>query len=321
MSDNKKNKGRVVIAAAAGIVAIVGIGGWTMRHQIAMRLHGERPTVCEESPVAERKVFTTSPTDATANAPIDQPIRADVVAEGLTLDPASVTAATVALIRVRDRKRIDAAVRVDDKGRAIILTPNSPLDSQTNYAFTVGQNVKDTTGQAVPECQIAFSTAATAPLNLPAFEKVALPDTAGLGVTCVTMGPDGRLWCAIDDGRIMRFDIAADGTVSNKQEYKSLVAAARGPRLIGGLAFDPASTAEKPIVWVTHTSFGFINMGDWQGAVSRLSGPNLETVEPIVVNLPRSARDHIIHQPSFGPDGCLYFQSGSMSSFGSADGY
>lgn len=322
MTDTSKTTRRFALIASAGLVVVLGIGGWTMRHRIASRLHGERPTVCEESPVAEKKVFTTTPADASVIAPLDHPIKAEVVAEGVTLDASTVTTASVALIRVRDRKTIDAMARADDKGHAVVLTPTRPLDPQTNYTFIVSPAVKDTAGQPVPACQIAFTTAAAGPMQLPVFEKIALPETEGLGVTCVTIGPDGRLWCAVDDGRILRFDIAADGTVSNKLEIKSLVDAnGGGPRLIGGLAFDLSSTPGNPIVWVTHTSFGFINMGDWHGAVSRLSGPKLETAEPVVVNLPRSARDHIIHQPSFGPDGCLYFQSGSMTSFGAADGY
>lgn len=311
---------KLVLAAAVGVVA-VGLGGWSFRHQIASRLHGEAPTVCEESPVAEVKIFSVAPGDASAVAPLDQPVRAEIVAEGLQLDPATVSAATVALFRVRDRKVVEASVSIEEDGRAIVLKPAKPLEAQTNYQFVITNGIKDRNGQAVAPVQTAFSTVPSSPLNLPTFEKVALKETAGLGITCVTTGPDGRLWCTVDDGRILRFDIADDGTLSNRVEIKSLSASLGKPRLIGGIAFDPASTADNPIVWVTHTSFGFINMADWQGAVSRLSGPNLEKVEPIVVNLPRSARDHIIHQPVFGPDGCLYFHSGSMSSFGDPDGY
>ncbi|HEX8322940.1 MAG TPA: Ig-like domain-containing protein [Tepidisphaeraceae bacterium] len=309
------------LIAAVAVLGVAAVLAGTGVH-FARTYWREPPTVCEESAVAEKKVFTTTPTDGTADAPVDRPLRAELVPEGVTLDPATVGPGTVTLFRVSDRSAVPARVTVESGGRALALTPDEPLQPRTNYAWTIGEGVRDTAGQPVAPLQMAFCTAPAGPLQLPAFEQVPLPVTEGLGVTCVTIGPDGRLWGAVDDGRILRFDIDANGTLSNKQEYQSLVDANGGqPRLIGGIAFDPASTAERPVLWVTHTSFGFINMGDWQGAVARMSGPNLEKVEPVVVNLPRSARDHILHQPNFGPDGCLYFQSGSMNSYGEPDGY
>src|SRR5206468_3814194 len=49
------------------------------------------------------------------------------------------------------------------------------------------------------------------------------------------------------------------------------------------------------------------------------SGPNLATVQDVLVNLPRSARDHLTNQPVFGPDGALYFPQASNSSMGAPD--
>jgi hypothetical protein len=53
--------------------------------------------------------------------------------------------------------------------------------------------------------------------------------------------------------------------------------------------------------------------------ISRLSGRDLEVAQDVVVNLPRSVRDHLTNQPSFGPDGALYFPQGSNTAFGGAD--
>ena len=50
-----------------------------------------------------------------------------------------------------------------------------------------------------------------------------------------------------------------------------------------------------------------------------MSGPDLQTVQDVVVGLPRSVRDHLTEQPCFGPDGALYFCQASNSSMGAPD--
>ena len=58
---------------------------------------------------------------------------------------------------------------------------------------------------------------------------------------------------------------------------------------------------------------------DKASKITRLSGANLENVQDAVVNLPRSIRDHLTEQPTFGPDGALYVPQGSDTSFGAPD--
>ncbi|MDB5297216.1 MAG: domain containing protein, partial [Phycisphaerales bacterium] len=65
--------------------------------------------------------------------------------------------------------------------------------------------------------------------------------------------------------------------------------------------------------------YAFENASDWTGKLSRLSGPDLATYQDYVTGLPRAIRDHLNNQPSFGPDGKLYFAQGSNSSMGQAD--
>jgi glucose/arabinose dehydrogenase len=88
---------------------------------------------------------------------------------------------------------------------------------------------------------------------------------------------------------------------------------------VTGFCFDAASTEEHPILWVAHGYFGFENAPDFSGKITRLSGPQLETVEHVVINLPRSVRDHLTNQPSFGPDGALYIPQGSNTAYGAPD--
>jgi glucose/arabinose dehydrogenase len=74
-----------------------------------------------------------------------------------------------------------------------------------------------------------------------------------------------------------------------------------------------------PVLWVSHGWYGFEGAPDWSGKISRLSGRNLEAAQDVVINLPRSVRDHLTNQPSFGPDGALYLPQGSNSTFGAPD--
>jgi glucose/arabinose dehydrogenase len=151
------------------------------------------------------------------------------------------------------------------------------------------------------------------------FQQVPLPTAVDAGFTCVKIGPDGQLYAAADDGRIFRFHIQSDGALDKPTIIDSLQKAEGGRRLLLGFCFDPAATAQNPIIWATHSYYAFLDVPDWTGRVSRMRGKDLETVEDVVSDLPRSAKDHSTNQPAFGPDGALYFPQGSESSSGAPD--
>ena len=153
------------------------------------------------------------------------------------------------------------------------------------------------------------------------FEKVALPTAHGAGFTAVQVGMDRRLYAASDDGRIFRYDINADGSVGPARIFTTLQKAEGGPRLITGFCFDPHSTAADPVLWVSHGYRGFEKAPDFSGRITRISGSDLEIVQDVIVGLPRSYRDHLNNQPSFGPDGALYFPQGSNTASGAPDEY
>jgi len=151
------------------------------------------------------------------------------------------------------------------------------------------------------------------------FKHVSLPTATGAGFTCVKIGPDGLLYAAVDDGRIFRFHILDDGTLDKPTIIDSLPKAEGGKRLLLGFCFDPVATADNPIIWATHSYFAVLDVPDWTGKVSRLRGKDLETVEDVVFDLPRSFKDHSTNQPAFGPDEKLYIPQGSESSSGGPD--
>jgi glucose/arabinose dehydrogenase len=153
------------------------------------------------------------------------------------------------------------------------------------------------------------------------FEQTILPNTKGIQFTCVVVGPDGKLYAGADDGRIFRYPIRPDGTLDSPQEIVSLQEAEHGKRLLIGFCVDPAATADNPIIWVTHNFYAFREAPEWTSMVSRMRGKDLEIVEDVIKNLPRSYNDHLTNQPSFGPDGALYFPQGAMTSSGAPDDY
>ena len=149
------------------------------------------------------------------------------------------------------------------------------------------------------------------------FEQITLPTATGKPFTSLAIGPDQKLYAATLEGEIVRFPLSANGTTGTAEVITSLQAANGGSqRMLIGLAFDPASTAGNLVLWVTHSAYAFTGGPDWTGKLTRMSGPNLATVQDYVVGLPRSARDHVTNSLTFGADGAIYFLQGSNTGVG-----
>lgn len=281
--------------------------------------NGETP--CSSKPMAEARLITTEPECASNDVPLDVTIRADVDTKSGKLNTSTVGEKTVALFRVPDRKRVPITITASDDGRAILVKPVLPLEPEMNYSV-IFSGLRDSAGGTVSPKAMAFTTTGTTAKSIAGFEQLPQNITNGMGFTCVTFGPDGKFYGCVDDGRIMRYIVAPDGSLSLDAEIRSLSEAHKGSaRLIVGLVFDPKSTAEHPVAWLTHGKFGFENVPDFTTILSRMSGKDLEQVEDVLIHLPRSARDHVTHQPIFGPDGALYFQNGSSSGGGDREDF
>ena len=77
-------------------------------------------------------------------------------------------------------------------------------------------------------------------INFPGgFEKVPLALTTGMPAIGLTIGPDHCLYSTTVDGRIFRYGIAADGTLTSSQMINVVQRANWGPRMIPGIQFDP----------------------------------------------------------------------------------
>ncbi|HEX8914691.1 MAG TPA: PQQ-dependent sugar dehydrogenase, partial [Humisphaera sp.] len=234
---------------------------------------------------------------------------------------------SVYLYRVSDGAAVGATVNTTAGGDAIVLKPTAALAAYTTYAFVVTAAVADVAGVPFEPFTSQFTTGAAPVVNNTPVKFTQLPQAAGAGRNYFSLatGPDGRLYAGADDGRIYRFDIKADGTLAAPVTIDTIRRYNSGnARFIAGLAFDPASTKDNPVLWVSHTATSSLELGgtagaNWTGKISVLTGPNLGLYRSAVTGLPRSVRDHFNNQLAFGPDGALYWAQAAQSSMGRAD--
>jgi glucose/arabinose dehydrogenase len=243
------------------------------------------------------------------------------------IDPDSIDNSTVALYREPGHELVAARVNTSAAGDSVVLTPLEMLAPKTRYVFEI-RGVKDLTGEDLLPFTMSFTTSGGASTQQypAAFEKIDLPGDHEY-YTALTTGPDQQLYAGTVDGKIIRRPILGDGSLGDPQVIKTVQESNRGPRLITGITFDPASRVEDLVLWVSHGQFivnqrgepSLVGASDWTGKISTVSGPALSEYRDVVVNLPRSWRDHLNNQLGFGPDGCIYFTQGSHTAMGAPD--
>lgn len=287
--------------------------GMGYRDRVSRWIDYRRATMAKPLPIS-----STKPSDGEGAVRFDTTASAYIKLPDSKLDLATLTNSTVALIRADDGVAVPTALSTLASGDRVVLTPLAPLDPETRYTLSIRQGIRDTRGYNITPLDSTFTTGGE-PDPTVRFEQVQLLATSDLSCTAVVIGPDHRLYAGADDGRIIRYEIRDDGTLTSPTTIETLVTLSNGPRLLMGLCFDPKSTPEAPIVWVSHGFLAFSDAPDFSGRISRLSGPDLEHGEDVIINLPRSFRDHLTNQPSFGPDGALYFPQGSNTAFGAPD--
>ena len=276
-----------------------------------------------QPPSSQPSVTFTNPPANEIDVSRDAFIAADVFVPNGGIDPATLTSESVYLVRSSDSASVPSVLNTSAGGDVIVLRPESPLAANTEYTFVVTEQLQDVAGVGFQPFSMSFTTgtAATDPDTSVAFERIQIPGTVAPpeNYTGVAMGPDGKVYAGTLNGRIYRFTVNADGTLADRQLIDTIRLAHGADRLLVGLEFDKASTESAPILYVSHSTAGLSGVADWGGKISRLTGPNLETIVDLVVNLPRSSRDHVTNQLDIGPDGALYFVQGSTSAMGAPD--
>ena len=268
------------------------------------------------------RVAAVTPMNVASGATTDVSVTAGLAVTAGGIDTATLTRSTARLTVASDGSSVPANVNTSGGGDVIVLTPDAPLSTGTTYRFDVTSGVRDVAGNAFQPWSSVFTVGtASAGTGIPgvAFAKMTTPAT-GYMFTSLTMGPDGRLYAATLDGYLLRYPVAADGSLGTGVRIDTVRTHAGGARTIIGLAFDPASTAANPILWLTENRqyVGTADVPDWTGKIVRLSGPNLADAKDVVVGLPRSARDHETNSLAF-KDGLLYITQGSNTAMGAPD--
>lgn len=268
-------------------------------------------------------VTASRPASYESGVAVDAFVAADVLLPnpGKVIDATTVGEGSIRLYRTGDRKFVHSVSNTSGGGDSIVLKPLEPLELNTQYTFEVLPALKDTAGASFQPFAASFTTAATTRAGdfAAAFEPVQLVAAAGNKVTGLTVGPDHRLYAGTLDGRILRYDIQADGTVRLDRTIATVQAANGGTRLLTGLRFDPAASDSDLILWVSHGASPSNHVDDWTGKISRLRGGDLDQYTDVVIHLPRGSRDHLTNQLDFGPDGALYFGQASNTATGGPD--
>ncbi|MEH6406134.1 MAG: Ig-like domain-containing protein [Leeuwenhoekiella sp.] len=238
-------------------------------------------------------------------------------------------------------------------GDAITTTPSSELKEFTRYIYRIDgveANKIGAVDERIPFSffESSFTTGEKSVEVIPIrdlsgveFTKVLGGDALGEGTiderfSSLTIGPDGKLYGSTlgdfeSDGKIYRWDINLDGTLANLEILSPELTGSPHPddpnksdrgnnnRLIIGLVFDPSSTADNLVAYVTHSMAALTKAPEWDGKLTRLSGPNLSTVEDVLIHLPRSIRDHMTNSMTFDSAGAMYIVQGSNSAGGAPD--
>jgi fibronectin type 3 domain-containing protein len=247
------------------------------------------------------------------------------------VDPATLGGGNVSLVNVVTGAPVPGTGVTSGGGDTVTFQASEPLEGGVLYRFSVTSAVTDLSGRAFLPFSSVFTTAngsgGGGDLSGVAFDKSDSGATVGKSYTSLVIGPDGKLYAGSIYGYIYRWTINADGTLANQETFDTVRthASAKGwegapNRTVIGMAFDPASTSTNPILWITD-NYAYLgsDVPDFTGSISRLTGPNLENYQEVVVNLPRSIKDHETNSIAF-KDGKLLIVQGSMNAMGGLDG-
>ena len=230
-------------------------------------------------------------------------------------------------------------------GLAVASHTTSTLTTATidNVAATVLPDTPGTISFTRKTIVIGGANAPSGALSVPAFQSP----------TSLALGPDGRLYATVMDGRIFAFTIdplkltapnqlavTSVQVLDNIYRKPSVVCDSEGlncqpqsppgaGRLVTGIAIHPSSTSGNVVLLVSHSGLGAgktdMRLYRFGGALTRLTlrpdpqNPGKMAVvedQDLVVGLPRSREVHALNGTAVGPDGWLYMTIGGNTNAG-----
>ncbi len=276
-------------------------------------------TACTETPRVE--VIDIVP----ANNAVDVSIYTGVAItlklpeDGAGIDINTLNSTTLTLQQSEVQTAVAASITAYGRD-SISVQPLAALVPNTQYTLTLTENVKDKKGNALKPFTLTFTTGATPdgePVQGIEFEQMDAGATAENGYTGLTFGPDNRLYAVNHAGQVFSWQVNDDGKLSDERVFPLFE-----QRVLIGLKFDPASTPDNMLLWVTSNFAGLVDAPNFSSEISRIDstdGGETWTRTDYIVGLPRSIRDHLTNSIEFGTDGMMYVTQGSISGAGSPD--
>lgn len=240
-----------------------------------------------------------------------------ISALGQELDSATVNADTVRLINTFNDTEVPISINTTGGADSLSITPMASLQPNVSHVLVIN-GVKSLNGEDYPAIARAFTTGTTSLETPPegvAFNKQVI--STGDPIASLTFDADyTHLYGTTMTGSIIRWDVNADGTLSNKHEF-----VVEAGRTLIGITIDPTNPDR---IWISNnqgyptdyadefsSKITYIDITD----TTNFTG----TVTDYVVGLPRSSHDHLTNSLAFGPDGMLYFNQGSLTAMGDTD--
>ena len=141
-------------------------------------------------------------------------------------------------------------------------------------------------------------------------------DFSEAGPTSLAFGPDGRLYVAQLNGKIIALTLdPATRAVTDIQQVSS---DADFDHVLA-IAFSPLDPPDPVTLYVVNTyTYAPEDSNPYPGKVVRLIGPDFTTREEIITSLPTSNHQHGTNRIVFDAEGRLYIQQGSATNAGIA---
>jgi N-acetylneuraminic acid mutarotase/glucose/arabinose dehydrogenase len=191
------------------------------------------------------------------------------------------------------------------------INPEIGTDTFTGI-FATHRNASTPLIYTFDEFQVEVDASSPPPVDAQGFVKNSFPVVKP---TSMAWGPDDRLYVTELFGRIHAFSFAETKQPTADQVITALTDSL-GSRMTLGITIDPLSTGDNVVLWVSHSSPSLENGEPNSGTVTRLSGPNFQTVEHVITGLPRAIANHGLNSLHFGPDGRLYIAAGGNTGAG-----